>query len=565
MSHDVLRVASSSTRRLLNYYSSRAHVVSFLLVAFFAASQAVSANVSSSNVLMANEDPEVLVPLTTPGTGDDSNEAYSNDEFEFDNHGAAGIISGQPDGTSDAFRRSPSQTGSFAQAAGPFPYASSCPVPLEECVLPTTDYFEPLASWKLRSGHSFAPPPSSLTSNSTNAVSDATNCCLCDIAKVCFSNKGEYIGAQAIGDKFPEYDEYVLSGWCYALRDHYHELFTTEVDDAALITCHWMPDKEENSTIAVTESGKMATPVTVPATQSRATMTVARSPDQQYRADAEEDNDFETYISKLASVEEVVATSSDGTIVDEQGVSSEDEIDSVNEDVVQSDSETENSVGNTTSDDSDDSESLDVAVDDDGTSDSNDSTTGDDDITVDGDKGNSDSNESTGDDDSTAIVDGDDKGNSDSDSAIVEDDDNIDNGDSNGDDDVDISDDGEGEDSSDVSSGDDSGEAPATSPSSSPSPAPTTQGADSVRVTAFQGVATFEDLQVEEFSTDERNNFISTLADNANVDASFVRILLVSPGSVVVCWAVAFSEKTTLGKKELAQLLSTSLDASLVR
>ena len=550
--------------------SSRAHL---LLTVFIAASLA-AAKVSSASVVSAIEDTEVLGHLLSNGESKAS-------EKNFDNDSASSVV-GQ--GIISASRSSLAQTESFIDdetapaADGPFLYTSSCPVPLDECVLPTTDYFEsPLASWKLRSGHSFAPR----TSTGGDVATDvATNCCLCDIAKICFSDKGEYIGAQAIGDKFPDY-EYVLSGWCYALQGHYNELFVTAEnystdsndDSNALITCSWFDDDDtvQNSTVIIIEgvvpgNNMIASPGTAPVDQSRVMTVAPRSPDQQYRADSEEDNnDFEKYISKLVS-EEVVATSSEDTIVDdEQGVSSEDdEIDSLNEDVVQSDSAENNSDDGkvvTTSD-----------------RDYSDSDSSRDDDAV-GDDGESDSNESTGDDDSTVVVDSGNKGNSDSDSdsdSSVEDGDNNDNGDGNGDDDTvdidddgDINDDGDGEDSSDVSSSDSDGEAPTSAPTSAhPTLSdPTTQGSadDTVKVMAVQGVATFEDLQVEDFSTDERNNFISTLADNANVDASFVRILLVSPGSVVVCWAVAFPEETTLSKKELTVLLSPDLGASPVR
>ena len=527
-----LRVGS--TRRRVVNFSSAAHM-SLLLVTFFAVSvMAVSATVSygpySSVVSLANADPEALVPLLS--TGDDSKATTDSKLFD--------IAAGSGRGTS-ASRRSLAQAESFnndAQADGPFGYSSSCPVSLEECVLPTTDYFEPLASWKLRSGHSFA-PLMSLTSTST-VSDDATNCCICDIAKVCFSYKGEYVG-EAIGDNFPDY-EYVLSGWCFALQDHYHELFT-EVDHDALVTCRWSPaDKSDNSTVAVEDSdskvAESSEVTTTPADQSLV-ITVARSPDQQYRAgnsDEEDIDDFENFISKLAS-EEVVdhaATSSEGTvIVDKQSseVSSEDEIDS-NEDAVQSDSG-ENSVGNTDSD-----SDLDEAVDD-GESDSN----GSDDTTHDDDVSNS----------GTVVDNG--KGT------------DNDHGKGKGTD----SDHGKGTDKvmnsdSDSDSDSDSGEAPATTPTLSPSPAPTSQGADAaVQVTAVQGVAIFRDLsQVEDFTTDERNNFVSTLANNLNVDDNFVRILLVSPGSVVVCWAVALPEDTTLTTEALPELLSSNLDASIV-
>ena len=556
---------SASTRRSVEF-SSRAHLR--LLIMFVAVSLAAAKVSTASSVVSAIEDTvESLGHLLANGESKASGKNFDNDDDS-----ASSV--GQGISAPTRRRLSVAQTESLFAAPppaadGPFLYTSSCPVPLDECVMPTTDYFEPLASWKLRSGHSFA--PRNLTGDDV-ATDVATNCCLCDIAKICFSDKGEYIGAQAIGDKFPEAYEYVLSGWCYALQDHYNELFkadknSTDNDDDsnALVTCRWFDDDDssvKNSTIIEGVSGSMmaSRSGTAPVVDQSRVMTVARSPDdQQYRADSnEQDNDFETYISKLVS-EEVVATSSEGTVVeDEQGLSYEDdEIDS-NEyaDVVQSDS-AENSDGNVTTSDRDSDSSLDDdAVDDDGEiRDSN--------------------NESTGDDDST-VVDGGNKGNSDS-VSIVEDVDNNDNGDSNGDDDVDIDDagdnndnDGDGEETSDVSSDSSDGEAPSTAPTSAPTPAPTTlrlMGADSVRVVmAVQGVATFEDLQVEEFSTDERNNFISTLADSANVDASFVSILLVSPGSVVVCWAVAFPEETTLGKKELAVLLSASFqDASLVR
>ena len=87
-----------------------------------------------------------------------------------------------------------------------------------------------------------------------------------------------------------------------------------------------------------------------------------------------------------------------------------------------------------------------------------------------------------------------------------------------------------------------------------------------MQVAAFQGVAIFADLQVEGFTTDIRNNFISTVANTANVKSSFVRILLLSdtPGSVVVCWAVALPEDTTLTTQELSWLLSQRLDVSIV-
>ena len=515
----------------------------------FVALYLAAGKVSSASVVSAIEDTEVLGHFISNGESKASGKNFDSDSASSFGQGIS------------ASQRSLAQTQSLSAPAadGPFLYTSSCPVPLDDCVLPTTDYFEPLASWKLRSGHSFA------QMTSTGAATDhATNCCLCDIAKICFSDNGEYIGAQAIGDKFPDY-EYILSGWCYALQDHYNELFTAKNstddnnDGNELVSCRWFDDDNvKNSTVIEGISGNMmASPGTVTPVDQIRVMTVARSPgNQPYRADSEEDNDFETYISKLVS-EQVVATSSEDTVVDdEQGVSSEDdEIDS-NEDVVQSDS-AESSDGNvTTSDRDSDSSRDDDAVDDDGGSDSKDSTGDDDSTVVDGgNKSNSD------DSDSDSIVEDDDNNDNGGDSIYYNGDDNVDHVD----DDEDINDDGDGEDSSDVSSDSDDGEAPTTAPTSAPTPAPTTQGADSVRIVAVQGVATFEDLQVEEFSTDERNNFISTLADNANVDASFVRILLVSPGSVVVCWAVAFPEETTLSKKELAVLLSPNLDASLVR
>ena len=54
------------------------------------------------------------------------------------------------------------------------------------------------------------------------------------------------------------------------------------------------------------------------------------------------------------------------------------------------------------------------------------------------------------------------------------------------------------------------------------------------------------------------------MADAIAVDTGFVRILLVSPGSVVVCWAVAVPQDSLLTNQELSVLLSENLDASIV-
>ena len=57
-----------------------------------------------------------------------------------------------------------------------------------------------------------------------------------------------------------------------------------------------------------------------------------------------------------------------------------------------------------------------------------------------------------------------------------------------------------------------------------------------------------------------QNKFISKVADIANVDPSFVIILSVAPGSVVVDWVVAVPEDSALTTEDLSGLLTQSLE-----
>jgi hypothetical protein len=63
--------------------------------------------------------------------------------------------------------------------------------------------------------------------------------------------------------------------------------------------------------------------------------------------------------------------------------------------------------------------------------------------------------------------------------------------------------------------------------------------ASAAQVTTIQGSATFSNLEVTEFTTVKRNRFIATVGGVAGVDPSFVQIISVVPGSVVVQWSVA--------------------------
>ena len=466
--------------------SSSSRTQFFLMLFAISTLMAVSAKASVVVLPSADYITEDLVAEPSPKlilNGDDSSiKAAYSDSGKFDDYAAGRASSGQGYGTGGtAFRGSLAQAdSSFAPPDKPFWYHHVdespllCPVPLDECVLPTTDYSQPLAIWELRSGRSFAPSQTS-TTDAGKAVT--TNCCLCDIARVCFSSNGDYLG-EAIGDRFPDYAA-VLSGWCFALQDHFHELFDTAddsnyIENDALIACRWLPSTSDrsfeiNSTSATDSGTTLAGPSgPTPATdESRAmTVTTARSPaDQlQHRAADSDDkeNDFETYISKLesdeGSSEIIVTTSSEGgVIIDyEHDVSdSEDEIiDSNTDDVVQSNSDGDSSDINATASNSyDNSDSDEVAA-----------------------EGDDISNESAGHDDGTVDAEDDNSiySTTDDSDRTVEETDKNDNGDSNGDDDGDIdTDDGDEQSESSTKVSDSSAaNAPTTTTARTPGPTP---------------------------------------------------------------------------------------------